>query len=60
VQIHYYADSDKRIWTHLSIAFGLIYAVILTANYMFHLIMVIPSIHKDDMKEIMDKMVEQT
>jgi len=49
VCIHYYAESDKRIWSHLSISFGLIYAVISTANYMIQLITVMPSIESNNL-----------
>lgn len=44
VCIYYYADEDKKIWSHLAIAFGLIYAVISTLNYLIQIITVMPSI----------------
>lgn len=49
VCIHYYAESDKKIWSHLSIAFGLMYAVISTANYFIQIITVIPSIESKNL-----------
>lgn len=44
VSIHYYADEDKKIWSHLAIVFGLIYATISTMNYLIQIITVMPSI----------------
>jgi len=49
VAIHYYAQEDKKIFSHLSIAFGLIYAIISIANYLIQLITVIPSIEKQNL-----------
>ena len=49
VCIHYYAESDKKIWSHLSIVFGLMYAVISTANYFIQIITVIPSIENKNL-----------
>jgi len=44
VAIHYYAQEEKKIFSHLSIAFGLMYAIISVANYLIQIITVIPSI----------------
>jgi len=44
VTIHYYAQEEKTIFSHLSIAFGLMYAIISVANYLIQIITVIPSI----------------
>ena len=49
VCIHYYAESDKKIWSHLSIVFGLMYAVISTANYFIQIITVIPGIESKNL-----------
>jgi hypothetical protein len=49
VCIHYFAESDKKIWSHLSIVFGLMYAVISTANYFIQIITVIPSIESKNL-----------
>jgi hypothetical protein len=46
VAIHYYAQEDKKIFSHLSITFGLMYAIISVANYLIQIITVIPSIEK--------------
>jgi len=46
VAIHYYAQEEKKIFSHLSIAFGLMYAIISVANYLIQIITVIPSIEK--------------
>jgi len=46
VAIHYYAQEGKKIFSHLSIAFGLMYAIISVANYLIQIITVIPSIEK--------------
>ncbi len=37
VSIHYYAAPDKKIWSHLGIAFALIYAVMACINYILQL-----------------------
>jgi hypothetical protein len=44
VSIHYYTDEDNKIWSHLAIVFGLIYATISTINYLIQIITVTPSI----------------
>lgn len=43
VSIHYYSNKDKKIWSHLAIAFGLMYATISSLNYLIQIITVIPS-----------------
>jgi hypothetical protein len=40
VSIHYHAAPDKKIWSHLGIAFGLIYAVMASINYITQLTIV--------------------
>lgn len=40
VSIHYYAAPDKKIWSHLGIAFALIYAVMASINYITQLTVV--------------------
>jgi hypothetical protein len=40
VSIHYYATSDKKIWSHLGIAFTLVYAAMATINYIIQLTVV--------------------
>jgi hypothetical protein len=37
VSIHYYAAPDKKIWSHLGIAFTLVYAVMASINYITQL-----------------------
>ena len=44
VSIHYYASEDKKIWSHLGLAFTLIYATMAAINYMMQLIPVWRSI----------------
>jgi hypothetical protein len=44
VSVHYYAAPDKKIWSHLGIAFTLIYATMAAMNYMVQLIPVWRSI----------------
>lgn len=43
VSIHYYSENDKKIWSHLSIVFGLMYATISSLNYFVQIITVMPS-----------------
>ncbi|MBI5031408.1 MAG: hypothetical protein HZB51_12840 [Chloroflexi bacterium] len=40
ISLHYYASSDKKIWSHLGIAFALIYAVMASINYIVQLTVV--------------------
>ena len=40
VSLHYYAAPDKKIWSHLGIAFTLIYAVMASINYILQLTVV--------------------
>lgn len=40
VSLHYYASPDKKIWSHLGIAFALIYAVMASTNYIMQLTVV--------------------
>jgi hypothetical protein len=40
VSIHYYAAPDKKIWSHLGIAFTLVYAVMASINYITQLTVV--------------------
>jgi len=40
VSLHYYASPDKKIWSHLGIAFTLIYAVMASTNYILQLTVV--------------------
>jgi len=40
VSIHYYAAPDKKIWSHLGIAFTLIYAAMASINYIAQLTVV--------------------
>lgn len=40
VSLHYYASPDKKIWSHLGIAFTLIYAVMASINYIVQLTVV--------------------
>lgn len=44
VSIYYYSENDKKLWSHLSIIFGVMYAAISSLNYMIQIITVIPSI----------------
>lgn len=40
VSLHYYAAPDRKIWSHLGIAFALIYAVMASINYTVQLTVV--------------------
>jgi len=49
VSIHYYAEDEKKIWSHLSIVFGLMYAIISTINYLIQIITVMPNIQNQQL-----------
>ena len=40
VSLHYYAAPDKKIWSHLGVAFALIYAALASINYILQLTVV--------------------
>ncbi len=40
VSLHYYAAPDKKIWSHLGIAFALVYAAMASINYIVQLTIV--------------------
>jgi hypothetical protein len=40
LSIHYYAQPEKRIWSHLGLAFAVMYAVMVTINYFVQLAVV--------------------
>lgn len=40
VSLHYYASPDKKIWSHLGVAFALIYAAMASINYLLQLTVV--------------------
>jgi len=40
VSVHYYTEPEKKIWSHLGIAFALIYAVMASINYITQLTVV--------------------
>ena len=40
VSIHYYAREDKKIWSHLGLAFAIIYAAMASINYILQLTVV--------------------
>ncbi len=44
VCLYYYAEPDKKVWSHLGIAIGLIYAVMASINYLLQLTVVRSSI----------------
>lgn len=50
VSLYYYSENDKKIWSHLSIAFGLIYAIISTTNYLIQIITVMPSLKNNQLE----------
>lgn len=43
VSVYYCSEAEKKIWSHLAIVFGLIYATISSMNYLIQIITVIPS-----------------
>ncbi|MEA5040324.1 MAG: hypothetical protein VB086_10860 [Clostridiaceae bacterium] len=44
VSVHYLSHDDQKIWSHLSMNFGLVYITISLANYLIQLITVTPSV----------------
>jgi len=49
VCLHYYATTDKKIWSHLGIVFSLVYATISTANYLVQLLSITPSLLNNEL-----------
>lgn len=42
VSIHQMADSDRRIWSHVAIAFATAYAILVSVTYYVQLTLVVP------------------
>ena len=58
LSFHYCTPGEKRFWTHGALAFTIIYAVFVTANYVVQLATVIPMKIKGAANEI--RILEQT
>lgn len=50
--LHYQSNEEKRIWTHASLIFAILYAVFVSANYVVQLATVIPMNLKGDAAKI--------
>ena len=44
VGVYYYASENKKIWAHLAMNFGIVYATISLINYFIQLISIMPSV----------------
>jgi hypothetical protein len=42
VCVHYYAPADRKVWSHLGVAFAIMYAVLISVNYYVQLTFVLP------------------
>ncbi|HKQ22828.1 MAG TPA: hypothetical protein VJT81_00115 [Burkholderiales bacterium] len=48
VSIHYYAESQARIWSHLAVAFASMYATLISIVYYVQLAFVLPRVARGD------------
>ena len=56
VSVHYLANDEQKIWSHLAMNFGLVYITISMANYFIQLITVMPSVMNGSLNGL-DKLV---
>jgi hypothetical protein len=52
VAVHYYAPASKKIWSHISVMFAAIYAVMISINYYVQLTLVLPHMQKGEVESI--------
>ena len=52
VSVHYVAESPKRIWSHIAVAFASMYATLISIVYYVQLAFVIPRVARGDAAEI--------
>lgn len=48
VSVHYSVPAERRVWSHLGIVFGTLYAVLVSVNYYVQLTFVLPHLLRDD------------
>ncbi|HWA34686.1 MAG TPA: hypothetical protein VG737_11175 [Cyclobacteriaceae bacterium] len=48
VSIHYYADAERRIWSHAALVFATVYTTLISINYFVQLTLVVPHLSRGD------------
>ena len=52
VSIHYYASNEKKIWSHIGLAFSIIYAVLVSITYFVVLTVLVPYTLRGEAEQI--------
>lgn len=52
VAVHYYAPEAKKIWSHISVMFAAMYAVLISINYYIQLTLVLPHMIAGDVQSV--------
>jgi len=52
VSVHYYAATEKKIWSHVGIVFAVMYAVLISINYYVQLTLVVPHMLRGEVESI--------
>lgn len=52
VAVHYYAPSDRKIWSHIGVVFATIYAALISINYYVQLTLVVPHMVQGETESI--------
>jgi hypothetical protein len=50
--VHYYAPSDKKVWSHASLIFATIYAVLVSINYYVQLTLIVPHMMRSEIESV--------
>lgn len=48
VSIHYYANAERRIWSHAALVFATVYTTLISINYFVQLTLVVPHLSRGD------------
>ncbi len=52
VAVHYYAQQDKKIWSHIAVMFATIYAALISINYYVQLTLVLPHMVRGEIESV--------
>jgi len=52
VSIHHYASEEKKIWSHVGLAFAIIYAVLVSVIYFVEMTVVVPPLQRGESDKV--------
>jgi len=52
ISIHHYAPEDKKIWSHIGVAFAIIYAVLVSIVYYSQMTFAVPHIQRGEADQV--------